>query len=326
MDPSDMLLKDDDPEEEYRRRKDEDKTTISWGQRKLLLIFVSFLSNHLDKEVKNPCILYIGAAPGVNINIVLNLFPHITIHAYDPRPFKIKKNKRIFIYQKKFTSQIAKFWAQEQRKKKNIYLISDIRTADYTKSKDLSENETQILEDMKLQREWVEIIKPCKCQLKFRLPYVLPDFPDEYEYFEGLLYKQPWAPETTTETRLVLTSPDFHYRKYSSKKYESQLFYHNATLREKKRYDTNIPDGIELVNDWDSCCEIRIWQDYLANFDLKGDDLKGEENEENSQKEKVLSLSKNATEYLTKDRKYSDTLSYLRSNPRAIKNRNFGNE
>lgn len=309
-------LQDNDPLEEYRRRKDEEKTTISWGQRKLLMIFISFLSKHLDKEVKNPCILYIGAAPGVNIGIVSTLFPNITIHAYDPRPFGIKTNGKIILYQKKFTNQIAKFWAQEQRKYKNIYLISDIRTADYTKAKDLYENESQILEDMKLQRGWIEIIKPCKAQIKFRLPYVLPNLPDEYEYFEGIIYKQPWAPETTTETRLVLTSPDLKYKKYSCLKYQSQLFYHNATLREKERYSTDIPDGIELINDWDSCCEISIWQDYLNFTGLK----------EEERKEKILALSKNATELLTKGRKYQDTLAYLRANPRAIKNRNFNRD
>lgn len=307
----DELLNDTDPEEPYRRRKDEEKISISWGQRKLLMVLVSFLSKHL--EHKNPIIVYAGAAPGVNIGVVATLFPGASFHLYDPSRFKIHTNldKKIIVYRKRFTDETARYWADKQEKNKNVYFISDIRTADYTKAKDLSENEEQILNDMELQKKWVEIIKPCKSHLKFRLPYTLPDLPINIKYFDGIIYKQCYSPQTSTETRLVVTSSNLTYRDYSCEKYQSQLFYHNIIVREKNKYISEFIDEPELLNDYDSCCEASIWKDYLEYL--------GEE----VSKERVIKLSRDATKLLTKGRKYKDTLSYLRNNPRAIKDRNF---
>jgi len=301
----DILLNNDDPEEEYRRRKDEEKKSISWGQRKLLLTLVSFLTEHC-MDIENAIILYVGAGPGVNIGITADLFPKFTFHLYDPAKFKIKTDfsKKIIVYNKKFTDEIAEFWS----KKNNIIFISDIRTADYTKTKDLNENENQILSDMEHQKRWVEIIKPVKSHLKFRLNYTGDGRQEKMEYFDGIIYKQPYAPNTSSETRLVLTSSDLKYKTYDCKKYESQMFYHNIIIREQNKYEKSIVDGVELVNDWDSCCELEIWKKYL---------------EINDSEEDILKLSEKSTVLLTKGRKYQDTLAYLRANPQAIKNRNF---
>jgi Poly A polymerase regulatory subunit len=312
----DELLKENDNEEPYRRRKDDEKKALAYGQRKLLMSLISFLSKHYNsKEVSKPVLVYAGAAPGVNIKIVASLFPEFTWHLYDPAKFKIKMDitKKIIVYQKKFDNETAKYWAKQNQKNKNVFFVSDIRTADYTKAKDLNENESQILEDMRLQKEWVEIIKPIKTQLKFRLPYPGGSRPNEIEYFTGILYRQVFAPQTSTETRLVLTSPEFKYQTYSCEKYQSQMFYHNVIVRETFEYENDFVDGKELVNDWDSCCEVLIWLDYLKN------------RKKDISKKKVLELSENATKLLTKGRKYQDTLSYLRANPRAIKDRNFNN-
>lgn len=312
----DELLKETDPEEPYRRRKDDEKKAVAYGQRKLLLALISFLSKHYDpKEVSKPVLVYAGAAPGVNIGIVASLFPEFTWHLYDPAKFKIKTDisKKIIVYRKIFENDTAHYWAKENQKNKNVFFVSDIRTADYTKAKDLNENENQILEDMKLQKEWVEIIKPIKSQLKFRLPYPGDLRPNQIDYFSGILYRQCFAPQTSTETRLVLTSSNFKYQTYSCEKYQSQMFYHNVIVRENTNYENDFVDGKELVNDWDSCCEVLIWSDYLKN---RGKEIN---------KENILKLSENATKLLTKGRKYQDTLSYLRSNPRAIKDRNFHN-
>ena len=192
-----------------------------------------------------------------------------------------------------------------------IIFISDIRTADYTKAKDLAENEDQIMLDMEMQRRWVEIIRPIRSQLKFRLSYVLEGRNPEYEYFDGIIYRQALSPQTSTETRLVLLNNEFKYRKYDCNKYEKQLFYHNAVVRETIKYDNPEADGVELINDWDSKCEVVIWKDFLA---FHGKEIS---------RENILYYSTEATRLLNIDKKVPDTLSYLRSNPRAIKNRNF---
>ena len=89
------------------------------------------------------------------------------------------------------------------------------------------------------------------------------------------------------------------------------MFYHNAIVREKEKFLNEEADGIELTNDWDSACEISIWKDYL---NYCGEEIT---------KEKILKLSEDATKLLNANKKIPDTLSYLRSNPRIIKTRNF---
>lgn len=314
----DEILNNEDAQLSYRRRKDEEKNSVSYGQRKLFLALLSFITKHCLSETKKVSgnkkinIVYAGAAPGTNIGIISDLFPQFIFHLYDPSKFKVKATNRIFIYQKKFTDKVANYWKGQNEKFKNVIFISDIRTADYTKVEKLEENEEQIMGDMNMQRRWVEIIKPLKTQLKFRLPYTGCGFNDEIEYFDGIIYKQFFAPQTSTETRLVLTFPELKYKNYSCEKYQSQLFYHNVITREQTKYEEDICDGKELVNDYDCCGEIMLWKEYLKSINYEGDF-----------KNKIQELSSNVTDLLSRGKKQKDTLSYLRAHPRAIKDRNF---
>ena len=312
---NDIFINDNDIELPYKRRKDEEKKSVSFGQRKLLLTVVQFLSLFYNpNKDKNCVVVYAGAAPGNNIEIISRLFPELLFHLYDPRKFKVKNSEKIQIYQQYFTDKEAEFY-----KDKNVLFISDIRTADYTKTDNLDENESQILLDMEMQKKWVEIMKPIQSHLKFRLPYSGGTRPRFVKYFNGLVFKQQWAPQTTTETRLVpiMEDENFIYKDWDCRKYESQLFYHNTVIREKYNYynpftgDKSYIDEPELMNDWDSRCETQIWMDYL-NFRNAA-----------INKENVTALSRMVTSKLTKGKKYIDTLEYLRSHPRAIKTRNF---
>ena len=70
-----------------------------------------------------------------------------------------------------------------------ILFVSDIRTADHrilTKE----DTEIKIEQDMMDQMRWVNILKPFKSMLKFRLPYVGDDkkIKTELEYLDGKLY------------------------------------------------------------------------------------------------------------------------------------------
>jgi len=314
----DLFVNDYDPEEEYRRRNDEEKKAIAYGQRKLLLTLVQFLTQYLDLEKHpNPIIVYAGAAPGINIRLVTTLFPEVEWHLYDPARFKIKQNssKKVFVYQDYFTDKTAEYWKSEKDNGKSVYFISDIRTANYMKAKNLDQNEEQIIKDMEMQMRWVEIIQPIQSQLKFRLPYTGGNRPEKMRYLDGLLFKQPYSPQTSTETRLVPHLGE--YKEWDCRKYQSQLFYHNVVIREHYTYinpftlDTQSIDGKELLNDYDSRLETQIWMDYLS---FK----KAEPNKSN-----IVSLTRFATADLNKGNKYHDTLSYLREHPRAIKERNL---
>ncbi len=315
--PQNMFLNTRDPELPYRRRNDEEKTSIHWGQRKLGMVLMQFLTRYWDPtKVPNPVIVYAGAAPGINIKIIAEFFPEAEFHLYDPAPFKIKPSEKIHLYQQYFMDEDAEKWANRD----DIYFVSDIRTADYTKAKNLDDNEKTIMKDMEMQMDWYNIIKPVKGHLKFRLPYTGGTRPERMEYLYGHVIKQPWAPQTTTETRLVPF--DHQVVSWSCRLYQSQLFHHNVIVREQYKYsdpnnsnsnsNSNANDNTdELTNDWDSMAEMQIWKEYLTKRGVMAD------------AETVNAMSMMFTDKLTHKSKYKDTLSNLRSNPQAIKNRNF---
>lgn len=308
----DLFIDDDSEILKYRRRNDEEKRSVGFGQRKLLLILTQFLTYYLKTE--NPVVVYAGAAPGTNIKIVAGLFPEVEWHLYDPAKFAIKSEPKIHIYRKCFTNKIAEQW-----KGKNVYFISDIRTADYTKTSNLDEYESQVLADMKMQRKWTEIIQPIRAHLKFRLPYAGGNRPKFVRYLDGIVLRQPWAPQTSTETRLipVMENGKFLYKSWNCEQYESQLFYHNVTVRETYKYKNPFTGGTEgvdepeLMSDWDSRCEVQIWMDYLQFRNAP------------VTQENVIALSRLATSKLIEKKKYKDTLEYLRKHPQAIKKRNL---
>ena len=65
------------------------------------------------------------------------------------------------------------------------------------------------------------------------------------------------------------------------------MFYHNIVIREKNKYINEYQDPPEILDDYDSCCEISIWKDYL-NY------INKEINKDN-----IIELSRNATKFLT---------------------------
>ena len=135
---------------------------------------------------------------------------------------------------------------------------------------------------MEMQAEWHRIIKPVKSQLKFRLPYVEESTKELFgryiKYLGGTLYKGIWAPNHSTECRLVPSGYDYVY--WDIKKHESQMFYFNIKIRGVKKYVNpyylsyyeNVEtrkyafypiDPPELLNDYDSMAETELWILYL---------------------------------------------------------------
>lgn len=284
----DMLqLSPNAPSREYysRKKEGEIKKMVHWGQRKLLLSEIEFLVYFWDpKHTPNPIVVYAGAACGDHIPILPTLFPQIKeLHLYDPAPFSISATDKIHIYQRLFTEDDARTWS----KRDDVLFISDIRTGDHTKMSS-DDNERAIIRDMELQKAWVEIIQPAQAHLKFRLPY--SDFDKEYmklHYFDGHVLLQPWAPHTSTETRLVPKKDEGEYkmRDWDAVVYEEQLFYHNTVYRShqlyknpfnkllerrKRKKNPCIPiHPPELSNDYDSLAEVYILQAYFRKFGRK---------------------------------------------------------
>lgn len=210
------ILADDAKRERYRRRKFDLKSTLHWGQRKLLMSEIEFLTKY---AFDGATVLYAGAAPGTHTNYLSDLFPMLRFVLVDPGEFKCKSTDRITIRQEYFTDETA-----QQFSGRDVLFISDIRTASWQHMED-DEVEHYVQSDMNDQMRWHILLKPKKSMLKFRLPYVA----GKTQYLAGDIYLPVWGPQTTTETRLV--PHDQSVKIYDNTEYEEKMFHFNSFTR-----------------------------------------------------------------------------------------------
>jgi hypothetical protein len=278
-----LILSDDDPTLNYRddiysefnifgkRRR---YPGLHLGQRKLLLSEVYFLTKYGNA---GDTILYVGAAPGDHIPILVELFPEFNFYLYDPVFFKkqLLMIDRITTYNQLFTNVDAQRWASggdlhTLHVNKNLLFISDIRS-----NIGGIEKEQAVYENMNWQKEWIEIINPFMSMVKFRFPY---DRQGAYEYLKGDVFLQIWAPLDSTETRLIVSGVGkealdengcFSYpmKVYDPIKYESQLFYINIVLRIWASYKFNV-NCSNVDYSYDCAMEYMIWCEYLNSKDV----------------------------------------------------------
>jgi len=174
----------------------------------------------------------------------------------DPNPFRIQENDKITIINDYFNDELAKTWQGN-----GVLFISDIRTADH-RQMDRLENEQYILRDNQTQMDWVRIIKPVKSMLKFRCAY--PDIISEpTKMFAGDIFIQPFAPASSTETRLI-PYDELKVVEYDNLEYEEKLFYHNTVSRYKD-FKQHVK-GEGLTSKWDPVAEVQILGDYLETY------------------------------------------------------------
>ena len=280
-----LTLGEGDEKEKYYKTDKFKRTSINFGQLKLLLSEIQFINNYWDSDkIKNPIILYIGAAGGEHINILAKLYPQFEYHLYDKpvEPFKWSENlfgnDKITIYDKYFTDEDMDPWGN----KDNVFLISDVRSLSYERTEDEEiekKNENLVDEDMRLQEKWVKNIKPVESLLKFRLPVPF-DWQKEknYKYFDGLVYFQQWELTASNELRIVPFHSDGEYkdRNYNIDTYSSLMFYHRNTARQKTNFvnilngqDLPIAPELGLTNDYDSIASIFIISEYLMRYDIE---------------------------------------------------------
>ena len=233
----------------YKRRRGQFKKMLHWGQLKLFLSEVEFLTKVYQQRTADyedlPIIcVYAGAAPGHHIYFLHTLFPDITFELYDPNSFTIKipgkdavARDRIRTHQQFFTNEIAAAYADQSAA--YTVFISDIRTEPVT-----TEN---IRQNMSMQLEWWRLMRPHLTMFKFRLPWE----PGQTVYPDGDIYLQAFQGATSTETRLIFKR-DAADKIYDNKIYEDALYYHNVHGR-TKYYDFQMGD-LDLERDHvDNC-------------------------------------------------------------------------
>lgn len=246
---------------------------IHWGQRKLHLSEVDFFMSYTNSKDKYT-IVYAGAANGQHIPLLLKLFPNLVFHLYDPAPFSpvVKNNPEIFkINPYKDSISPSGFFTNEIAAKyvgvENLLFICDIRLAPPMKKSDpnyASFFEEKVDYDMTIQRDWVNIMSPKFSILKMRIPY---NMKEKYEYLDGDIRFQIWAPVSSTETRLVVTKVDgkFPIKNYIPEIYEKQCAYFNNRMRQMDIGKISFKSvGIDMEGNFED-----LWGDYniLINAD-----------------------------------------------------------
>jgi hypothetical protein len=271
------------PRLEYRRKVYKIRAATHNGQSKLFFDLFLLLTRygHLAKTV-----LYAGAAPGTNIALAATYFPDHVFYLYDPARFSLNctdlkdirgglVQKRISVVTGKdgyFDDNTAKAWAKRDMP---LIFISDIRKST-ARDEDF---EGEVKENMAAQMRWYEILgNNAKVSMfKFRLPYES----EQVKYLAGKVWLQPWAPVTSTETRLVVLGGEVPLVTYDSCKYAEQLFYHNTVVREWGKFPVpGVKSGLLSNDGFDACYDCRrtaaAYEEFVKKFvspDISTDEL-----------------------------------------------------
>lgn len=244
------------PSQEYNQKIFRTLPLIKWGQRKLLITEIDFLTRYYDyyKKGEKKYLLYVGASPGIHINYLNYMFPDLNYILYDKVKSAVDLTPNVIFHRKYFDNEEAKKYIGM-----NLFFICDIRTLEtgvYLRkmrktdteqsSEEFKKNDEKsselIFDDMKMQREWCEIMKPIQSHLKFRTSWSSPTT----EYYDGDLYFQPWNGAGSIEMRLV---PKLGSSKlWNNKRIEEVLFYYNTVTRRtiinKKHHETLLEETI----------------------------------------------------------------------------------
>jgi hypothetical protein len=224
-----------------------------WGQKKLLLSEIQFLTNikmNGLKDFKDYAIVYIGSACGSHLPILFNMFPDLIWLLDDPNPYSeyVKRfgKDKVSIFNMYFTDDTIEHVFQNVKGRK-ILFISDIR---------VTPTEEQVMSDMAKQAEWGIKLHSDYMLLKFRLPYNAPNaykpktindlnlnkkYISNYYfvanhsiYLKGDLYLQLYPPPYSTELRLLVKKNNegkYDLDNYDNETIENKLFNYNSEIR-----------------------------------------------------------------------------------------------
>ena len=160
--------------------------------------------------------------------------------------------------------------------KEPLFFVSDIRTGNIIDGGG-PDFEEEVRRNMLDQMIWRDILQPDYAMLKFRLPYMTVrhngktyHHPEKRtDYLGGLVQLQIWAPQTSTETRLIVPKSAGRVS-WHHKFYEDQMYHHNAIVRQRHHYDHSLPNSSALDHRWDARAEIELLHEMAAFADEGG--------------------------------------------------------
>ncbi|EAN79452.1 poly A polymerase regulatory subunit, putative [Trypanosoma equiperdum] len=261
--PDSRVLSDEFPRRKYKpssatRLEDIVLKGLHYGQRKLLLSEIEFLSAYLEGRqagAKPTLVVYAGAANGSHLPFLFQLFEAVKFVLIDPAPFcdavrEISLNKQgpiLDLVQGFCTDELCKQLSSSYGSTYDILLVSDIRSGVPEKQSN-RENTLMIMRDNDMQRSWCWTLKAEAALLKFHPPYPpcrdrnsrhydeADDTPESIEYLDGVRLFGVWAPKSSSELRLCVQGPflqgtSFPMRRYDCTTHEEQCYFYNTDNR-----------------------------------------------------------------------------------------------
>jgi hypothetical protein len=225
-------------------------TTEHWGQRKLLLTEIEFLTNYGSDD--DYLVIYAGAAPGSHLTYLSSLFPQLGFVLIDDKEFTLKLTDKIKIRSEKFTHDIAQRYSDSNRK---VLFICNVRTY-----RPQGDGQNDGIEDMQNQMDWYRLMKPHAALLNFRLPRG----PGKTRYLKGHQIIEPWASRRATECRLIVKK-DAKEIEYDQTEFEENLIdFHYGTRVMYYKHNMDEVENEGLDHCYDCRTEIYILQEYLT--------------------------------------------------------------
>ena len=282
---------------DYENNMSKPRTVIHWGQLKMLLITIIFFINVILEKDEEVHIIYPGSARGDDILILCNMFPNTIWHLIDPNKHhpNLYNHKQVNeIISDYFTDDKAEYFYNKFKNRTfKVLFMSDIRS---------STDDEFVLKDQENNIKWHKIIQPDYSFLKFRCGYNTSEI---YKYYKGLIFLQPYAPQGSTETRLLL-SKELESYDYNTKEYQGKLYYFNRILR-PSYYVKSI---INNFNYFDHCYDCTYFSYLVKNYLIHFPNF----NPFNSTD--VFDIMKKITNYISKytNNKIASINSYIHNN------------
>ena len=234
------------------KRPGERFSTVQNGQRKLLLAEIELLC--MTDPLRSYTLVYAGAAPGLHIPLLADLFPYVQFHLYDTRPFSIDPTPQVRIHRRLFTDDIARTYADTD----GLILVSDIRRTGANDG---------VWQDMLTQQTWHGLMRPELASLKFRLPWVQEGSDGRLVlYLVGDVHLPVWGRTSTTECRLLVDRQHHEgVRLYDCVVYEQEMSHFNRIIRPSVHQCARAGvEGTGFDACYDCTAEIHILEAYLT--------------------------------------------------------------
>jgi len=219
------------------------QTTEQWLYRQLLLSEIEFLTEYSNES--NCLVVYAGAAPGIHLNYLSDLFPQVEFVLIDSNAILTKQNDRITIIEKDFNEKLAKKYAKEERR---ILFICNKGTND-----DLMLWQSNI-------NSYASLLPIHFCSTSF-------------QFYDGRILLNLWSPRNSFECRLIVEK-DASIITYETHQFKKAISYFQNHLRLMYyEHDLNEIETEGLDHCYDCQAEIFILEKYVRKTQSIDDEI-----------------------------------------------------